>query len=141
MEDARLNRVILRRLEPGRDLLDELSRVVREGDVRLGLLSGIGALKRAAVGMFEQERREYHTTTFDEEMELCALAGNVSRRSPSSRSRGRRWRGRRSPSAAASPCGRGRTSAANNAGREAVTPGGRATSRVTLTLHRRRRVA
>jgi len=78
MEDAHVSRVIIRRLEPGRDLLDELSRVVRENDIRLGLLSGIGALKRAAVGMFEQERRQYRTTTFDEEMELCALAGNVS---------------------------------------------------------------
>ncbi len=71
-------RVILGRLEPGKDLLEELTNLVVAEKVTVGLVSGIGALRNAAVGMFDQEKREYVTTRFDAEMEICALTGNVS---------------------------------------------------------------
>jgi len=73
-----VERVIIRRLAPGKDLLDELTRLVRAEDVRLGALAGIGALTKGAVGIFDQAKGEYVTRRFDEEMEICALAGNVS---------------------------------------------------------------
>jgi len=78
MDGIKVKRVIMRRLEPGRDLLAELNRIVKDENVTLGALGGIGELKRAAVGIFNLERREYETRTFDEEMEICALTGNVS---------------------------------------------------------------
>ena len=73
-----VKRVVMRRLVPGGDLLEELNKLVRFEGIDLGALSGIGALKKAAVGIFDLEKREYIINKFDEEMEICALTGNVS---------------------------------------------------------------
>ncbi len=78
MDAIKVKRVIMRRLEPGKDLLDELNRLVRDEDIRLGAVTGIGALKKAAVGIFDQAKGEYVTRRFDDEVEICALVGNVS---------------------------------------------------------------
>lgn len=73
-----VKRVVMRRLVPGGDLLEELNKLVKFEGIELGALSGIGALKKAAVGIFDVEKREYIINKFDEEMEICALTGNVS---------------------------------------------------------------
>jgi predicted DNA-binding protein with PD1-like motif len=68
----------MRRLAPGADLGEELNKLVRAEGVELGAVSGIGALRKAAVGIFLPAEREYRTNAFDQEMEICALTGNVS---------------------------------------------------------------
>lgn len=78
MNGLNVKRVVMRRLVPGADLLEELNKLVRAEGIELGALSGIGALRKAAVGIFDLEKREYKVNEFDEEMEICALAGNVS---------------------------------------------------------------
>lgn len=75
-----VKRVVMRRLVPGGDLLEELNKLIKFEGIDLGALSGIGALKKAAVGIFDVEKREYIINKFDEEMEICALTGNVSLR-------------------------------------------------------------
>ncbi len=78
MDAIKITRVVVKRLPPGTDLLAELNRVVAEEKIELGLVSGIGALRKAAVGIFLQDKKEYRTNSFDKEMEICALTGNVS---------------------------------------------------------------
>jgi predicted DNA-binding protein with PD1-like motif len=78
MEPINVKRVVMRRLPPGADLLEELNRLARAEGVELGALAGIGALRKAAVGIFDVAKREYIVNSFDEEMEICALTGNVS---------------------------------------------------------------
>ncbi len=78
MNAINVKRVVVRRLVPGADLLEELSKLVKVEGIELGALSGIGALRKAAVGIFDLEKREYKVNEFDEEMEICALTGNVS---------------------------------------------------------------
>ncbi len=78
MNAINVKRVVVRRLVPGADLLEELNKLVKVEGVELGALSGIGALRKAAVGIFDLEKREYIVNEFDEEMEICALTGNVS---------------------------------------------------------------
>jgi predicted DNA-binding protein with PD1-like motif len=78
MSGLSVKRVVARRLPPGADLLEELNKLVRAEGIELGALSGIGALRKAAVGIFDAENREYITNNFDEELEICALTGNVS---------------------------------------------------------------
>jgi len=74
----KIKRVIMRRLAPGGDLLAELNELARAEDITLGALSGIGALARAQVGIFDVAAGEYRVNGFDEEMEICALTGNIS---------------------------------------------------------------
>ncbi len=78
MNAINVKRVVVRRLVPGADLLEELNKLVKAEGIELGALSGIGALRKAAVGIFDLKKREYKVNEFDEEMEICALTGNVS---------------------------------------------------------------
>jgi len=78
MNAINVKRVVVRRLVPGADLLEELNKLVKVEGIELGALSGIGALRKAAVGIFDLEKREYIVNEFDEEMEICALTGKVS---------------------------------------------------------------
>ena len=78
MNGLSVKRVVMRRLVPGGDLLEELNKLVKAEGIELGALSGIGALRKAAVGIFDIEKSEYAVNKFDEEMEICALTGNVS---------------------------------------------------------------
>ena len=78
MDAINVKRVVMRRLVPGKDLLEELNKLVAFEGVGLGALSGIGALTKAAVGIFDAEKKDYVINKYDEEMEICALTGNVS---------------------------------------------------------------
>ena len=78
MSGVGVKRVVVRRLAPGGDLLEELNKLARAEGIELGEISGIGALRCAAVGIFVPEAREYKVHTYDKQTELCALAGNVS---------------------------------------------------------------
>ncbi|HUV85776.1 MAG TPA: PPC domain-containing DNA-binding protein [bacterium] len=78
MDATNVKRVVVRRLVPGGDLLEELNKLVKAEGIEVGALSGIGALRKAAVGIFDVEKKEYIVNKFDEEMEICALTGNVS---------------------------------------------------------------
>lgn len=60
------------------DLLAELTQVCKDNDVRLGRVEAIGAVRKARVGYYHQDRREYEFHAFDEPMEILALVGNVS---------------------------------------------------------------
>ncbi|MCY2929334.1 MAG: DNA-binding protein [Planctomycetota bacterium] len=60
------------------DLLAELTRVCKENGVQLGRVEAIGAVRKARVGYYHQDRREYEFHTFDGPMEIAALVGNVS---------------------------------------------------------------
>lgn len=78
MAKMKAKRAVMRRLPPGGDLLEELNKLARDEGIELGEISGIGALRRAAVGIFVPEAREYKVHTYNEQTELCVLAGNVS---------------------------------------------------------------
>ena len=71
-------KIIMRRLPPGCDLLTEINRIAYEEEIELGIVSGIGALSKAALGIFLQDRNEYKTNFFEQTFELCTQEGKVS---------------------------------------------------------------
>lgn len=50
---------------------------VREHDVTSASFTGLGALSRVVLGYFDWERKEYRKITFDEQVEVVSLLGNV----------------------------------------------------------------
>jgi predicted DNA-binding protein with PD1-like motif len=78
MNGLSIKRVVVRRLAPGGDLLEELNKLARAEGIELGALSGIGALRKAVVGIFDIKKSDYAVNEFGEEMEICALTANVS---------------------------------------------------------------
>lgn len=73
-------RCLMGRLAHGKDLLEELTSVCEKEEVRLGRVEALGAVKRARVGFYNQESREYEFLELDLPLELTNLVGNVSLR-------------------------------------------------------------
>jgi len=66
------------RVEKGEDLLEALTRFARSNQVRLGIVQGIGALQKARLSIYDQEKQEYDTLEIDKPVEVTNLTGNIS---------------------------------------------------------------
>lgn len=74
----RTKRSIFGQLPYGADLYEGLSQIVREEDIRLGRIQGIGATTHAVVAYYDQDTRKYNPLEFTGRMEILSLNGNVS---------------------------------------------------------------
>ncbi|MFW5734977.1 MAG: PPC domain-containing DNA-binding protein [Oceanidesulfovibrio sp.] len=77
MEYKRFGAKILIRLDPGDEVIESLKKVCRDEKVTMGVLSGIGAIDRAIVGLFDPKEKKYHSNEIKKNLEITALAGNV----------------------------------------------------------------
>ncbi len=71
-------KVILRRLPHGGDLLSELTGLARRERIRTGTVSAIGAVSRARIGYYDQAARVYRERDLDQPLEICSCLGNIS---------------------------------------------------------------
>lgn len=78
MEYRRFDSRILVRLDPGDEVVESLKDVCRTEKVALGRVSGIGAVNKATVGLFNPVTKEYFSTNLEKDYEVTALTGNVS---------------------------------------------------------------
>jgi predicted DNA-binding protein with PD1-like motif len=66
------------RLAKGDDLLQSLENFCQEQQITLGEVRALGAVTRARVGYYDQEKREYYFLKMDQPLEILALVGNIS---------------------------------------------------------------
>jgi len=70
--------VFMGRLPYGADLLAALHQVCIEKEITLGRIEAIGAVQKAALMYYNQDKQEYETLKFDRHLEIVAFMGNVS---------------------------------------------------------------
>ncbi len=68
------------RLNRGEEVMAQLKTVCEAEKITAGTLTGIGAADYAVVGLYEVEKRSYHSNTLKEEMEITNLTGNISQK-------------------------------------------------------------
>ena len=67
------------RLEQGDDILAKLKQFAEAKRVRAAFFEGIGSVYKAKLGHYDfQETKTYKYETFEEDLEILALSGNVS---------------------------------------------------------------
>lgn len=66
------------RLDKNEEIVDTLKKFCREQKITLGWISGIGAVNRATIGLFETAKKEYHARELTGDMEISSLSGNIS---------------------------------------------------------------
>lgn len=57
--------------------MSNVKRICEKEGVQLGSITGIGAVNHAVLGLYRVSEKEYTAHTFEREMELTALTGNV----------------------------------------------------------------
>ena len=73
-------RVLLGRLARDADILESATAFCAATGFEMGLVSVIGAVKKATIAFYDQSNKEYNYITFDEPLEIVSLAGNLSRK-------------------------------------------------------------
>lgn len=72
------NDIIMGRLAHGCDLLEGLSMICIDKDIKLGKVEAIGAVQKSCIGFYSQADRQYRFHTFDKPAEILNLTGNIS---------------------------------------------------------------
>lgn len=78
MKWKKTNHVFLVRLERGEEVLSTLTAFVKELSIQGGTIQGLGAVKDLVIGIYDPHQKEYVKRTFEEDLELGNLTGNIS---------------------------------------------------------------
>jgi hypothetical protein len=79
MQIRRMGTDFVARLEAGDEVIDSLRTWADEHEVGFAAVSAIGALRRATLGYFDPDDNAYRHLPVEEQVEVVALNGNVSR--------------------------------------------------------------
>lgn len=78
MEYRKFGNHYIIRLEKGEEIVAKIKELCEKEDVKLASLSGIGAVNKVTAGLFKTREKKYVSKTFEEDMEIVSLGGNVS---------------------------------------------------------------
>lgn len=79
MESKKVDKTLIIRADRGEELLEAIREACEQHGVKLGVVTGIGAVDRAVVGAFSVETQNYTKHTYeDQEMEILSISGNIS---------------------------------------------------------------
>ena len=78
-EEYRVQRVLVGRLNRGDDILTALGALARRHGIVTGWVQLLGAVERARLAFYDQERKVYRDLVIDRPCEILAGTGNISR--------------------------------------------------------------
>lgn len=78
MKEKAIGNTVVLRLEIGEDIVKSVKDVCARRKITAAHISGIGALKKAVVGVFNMETKVYKSNEYNEFTELTNLCGNAS---------------------------------------------------------------
>ncbi len=73
-----LRRTYIGRLPQGADLLESITKICKEENIKIGKITAIGAVKKAVIAFYNQVEKKYDNLELDQEMEMINCIGNVS---------------------------------------------------------------
>ncbi len=73
----KFNNKYIVRLNVGEDIVESVKKFAQEQNIKFGTVTGIGAVNKAKIGLFNTETKEYQSTILEEDMEIISLAGNI----------------------------------------------------------------
>lgn len=79
MESKLVDKTLIIRADRGEELLASIQEACEQHGIKLGVVTGIGAVDRAVVGAFSVETQNYTKHTYENmEMEILSITGNIS---------------------------------------------------------------
>ncbi len=79
-QEAEQGRCWIGRIPFRGDLLQSLEAFAAEKQVQAGWVQVIGAVEKAVIGFYNQQKREYEHMEYVQELEIVSCVGNISRR-------------------------------------------------------------
>ena len=79
-QNSKSGRTWIGRLPHKGDLLKSLEAFAAEKQVHAGWVQVIGAVEKAVIGFYNQQKRQYENITYDQALEIVSCTGNISLR-------------------------------------------------------------
>ena len=80
MEHRKFSQGYVLRLDPGEEIVASLTRLVEEEGIQLASVSALGAANDVTIGIFNTVEKQYYSHRYQEDYEISALVGNVTRK-------------------------------------------------------------
>lgn len=77
MEFKQAGSTYIMRIDKGEELVETLTKFCTDRNITLGSISGIGAVNKATIGLFETATKQYHSTELTGDFEIASLTGNA----------------------------------------------------------------
>lgn len=71
---------IVVRLDKGEEVLTSLKMIAEEYDIHLASVQALGATNHVTVGLLDIQEKKYYSHTFDKDLEITSLIGNITRK-------------------------------------------------------------
>lgn len=78
MEYKRFGSKYVMRMDKGEELVQTLKDFVIKENIKLGYITGLGAVTDVEVGLFNTTEKKYYSQMFKEDYEVTSLHGNIS---------------------------------------------------------------
>ncbi len=79
MRYQRFGTGIVLRVDRDEEILDCLTQLCRKEEIRLASVTGLGAVKKAVLGVFDTNEKVYYKETYEGIYEIASLTGNITR--------------------------------------------------------------
>jgi len=77
-EELKPVKTFMGKLEHDGDLIGELTKICLDNKIKLGKVEALGAVKKARIGYYDQDKKKYNFIEIDKNLEITGLVGNVS---------------------------------------------------------------
>ncbi len=80
MEYRKFGNTYAVRLDPGDEIGASITALAEQENITCGIIQGLGASDHADLALYDVAKKEFHTRTFDEPMEISSVNGNITRK-------------------------------------------------------------
>ena len=77
MESKKIGNNYFIRIDKGEEIVNSLNEFCKEGTIKLGKISAIGAVNEVEIGIFDPLKKEYHSNTIKGTFEILSITGNI----------------------------------------------------------------
>lgn len=77
MEYRKFAQTVIARIDKGEEILEQVQTIARREQIRLATVSAIGALGSFTAGVYDVEKKEYHSREYSGIFELLSLTGTI----------------------------------------------------------------
>ena len=77
MEYRKVGNTLVVRLDAGEEILEQLNLLCEKEGICLGTLTGLGAVNRVTIGLFDTAEKKYYSNQLEGDFEIVSLTGNI----------------------------------------------------------------
>ncbi len=78
MEYKKFGNKYVLRIDRGEEIVENLKIFCKQEQIELGWITGIGAVDKITIGLFETDSKKYHSIELKGDHEITSLVGNIS---------------------------------------------------------------